>query len=214
MFILSSLGLTMGTAFGTLKASTSLVNVDQRNANTLLRPSLWSRADWLDWRPAQRPELTLGWLCLETHETLTHEAFGLTSPHQFGMSLAMEMLIWILTYLFFNVWCCFLFETDYWALKTVPFANSVFIISPVLEDMRLWHFFKLCGCFVCLKYNFCVHTAYLLYITKYIMFALTEEVCALEICHDVSVIYVCLSRAKNHDAFLQSLGSTWSPCWT
>lgn len=42
------LGSTTEIAFGTLRASISPVSVDQRNANTRLRPLLWSRADWLD----------------------------------------------------------------------------------------------------------------------------------------------------------------------
>lgn len=74
-----SLGLTMETAFGTLRASISPASVDRRNASTRPRPSPWSRADWLDWMLVQNQELTVGWPCWETLKTFTHGAFGLTS---------------------------------------------------------------------------------------------------------------------------------------
>lgn len=74
-----SLVLTMETVSGTLRASTSRVSVDQRNASTRLRPSLWSRADWLDWSRVQNQELTVGSPYWEALKTLTHGAFDLTS---------------------------------------------------------------------------------------------------------------------------------------
>lgn len=51
----------MEIAFGTLRANTLPASVAQRSANTLQRPLLWSRADWLDWRPVLSREQTAGW---------------------------------------------------------------------------------------------------------------------------------------------------------
>lgn len=132
-----SLGLTMETAFGTLRASTSRVSVDQRNASTQPRPSPWSRADWLDWRLVQNQELTARWPCWETLETFTHGAFGLTStvsrvhtgsgntPWRFYPKNSMFSV--------FSTWN---------VLFLLKPATLMFVISPVVEDKGL-NMFKL-----------------------------------------------------------------------
>lgn len=113
-----------------------------------------------------------------------------------------------LNILFFGVWCCFfcLFVWFFFYLKchfpfkTVSqFATSTCIISPMVEDMGLNMFYKLCGYYICLKKTrglVCMHTVCLLYITMY--FALTDEGCALAVCHHTHVFFFC---AKKRNAF-------------
>lgn len=104
-----SLGSTMETDFGTLKASISPASVDPRNASTRPRPSPWSRADWLDWRLVQNRELTVGWPCWETLKTFTQGAFGLTSfiSHVHIGSGNAPWRFYHVKHSVFDVWCCF-----------------------------------------------------------------------------------------------------------
>lgn len=106
-----SLVSTMETVSGTLRASTSRVSVDQRNASTQLRPSLWSRADWLDWSRVQNQELTVGSPYWEALKTLTQEAFDLTKSR---VHIDSGPSLWGLLCLIYGVYSVCIFKAATW----------------------------------------------------------------------------------------------------
>lgn len=180
-----SLGSTMEIAFGTLKASISPVSVDQRNASTRLRPSPWSRADWLGWRLVQNRELTVGWPCWETLKTLTHGAFGLTSSVS-HVHIGNGNTSWGVYHVKNSVLDAWFFFSTWNVIVLSKLATLKLIFSPMIEDMGLNIFLNCVGIMKTEGLWFCTYSVYCI---SQCPFALTYEVCAFGLCSHLTIIH-------------------------